>query len=78
MSTKPRYRILTRPVESWDMKPILERMEKGTVLKLHAVTEQFQVNNIRRVVYENNAAHHRALYWKTHWRPEGFFIERWR
>lgn len=78
MNDKPRFRILTRPVESWDMKPILERMERGTVLKLHAVSEEYQVKNIRSAVYANNVHHKRALYWKTHWRPEGFFIERWR
>lgn len=78
MNDKPRFRILTRPVESWDMKPILERMERGTVLKLHAVSEEYQVKNIRSAVYANNVNHKRVLYWKTHWRPEGFFIERWR
>lgn len=78
MSAKPRYRILTRPVESWELKPILERMPKGTVLKLCASPTVQTVQNARKVIYSNNSYHGRILYWKTHWRPEGFFIERWR
>lgn len=71
-------RALTRHVESWELTPILRRMELGTAICIPEAKTYDSITRLRNVTYYNNRVSFGGLYWKTHNRPEGFFIERWR
>ena len=75
---KAKCRVLSRAIESWELTPALERMEVGVPLKLPFVHDAYQIRSFRSVIYQRNYWNNRVKLWKTHARPDGFYVERWR
>lgn len=71
-------RVPARPVETTELRPILRRMDVGTAFCVPGIRTASQAINYRAIVYSLNNQYNRTRLWKTHVRPEGLFIERWR
>lgn len=75
---KAQIKTPSRTLYSWDIPPILLRMKVGSVVCLPDVPKRKEVANFRQKIYATNRAYRGTKLFKTHVRPEGFFIERWR
>lgn len=79
MPSLDRVTVPTRFIESWELPPILDRMEIGEAFFIKGITKTHEANRYRQhTTRANRQAQGRATKFKTHIYQGGLFVERWK
>lgn len=79
MPSLDRVKVPSRFIESWELPPILEKMDIGEAFFIKGITQKEEANRYRQhTVRMNKLALGRATKFKTHIYQGGLYIERWK